>query len=216
MCIYIYIGMGSNLQILSDWVDGKNFRPTYVGFLTGSSDLAKEKDETPIGDVWTDKDGKDWKRLGNSTWSRVNTMLDFIKESNPTCSSCFKVIELDNRYDTKAYSKKGKMCFNCLIDRDDRRKLAGTFKLYERQTIFENQKDWVLDMLEQLRAGLENLDANIEVVNEHGGLERWNGLDKKKLEEQMQKDIKEGEDALADIINVLEEVNAEIDKHENG
>ena len=208
--------MSRNIQILSDWVDGKNFRPTSINFQTGSAVVAQDKEATPIGEIWSDPDGKDWKRIGPTTWSRVNTILDVLNDTNPTCCGCYKIIDYKNRYDSTSYSRDGKLCFDCRIERDDKRKFNGTFKLYEQQIVFRNQRDWVTDTLGQLKEGIENIDTNLEVINEHGGIERWSGMDADKLESQMINDIAEGEQALIDIERALVEVDCQIIELENG
>lgn len=206
--------MGSNLQILDDWVKGQNFRPASIHFHTEKEKEQQEKEKTPIGEIWTDSDGKQWKRLGKSTWSRVGTVLDILKETNPNCKCCGKEIDYKHRHDVTSYHRS-KFCFDCIIEVDNQRKLDGTFKLYEQKFVLEKQRDYVVDMLAQLKDGINHVDDNIEFINEFGDREKWSGIDTTKLKEDMQRDIDEGEKALIDIANGLEKVNFEISNQED-
>ena len=100
-----------------------------------------------------------------------------------------------------------------MIELDTQRKLNGEFKNHQELFVFRKQKDYVIDMLAQLREGVEyinNGEDKMEFVNEFGDLEKWSGMDTKKLREEMEADIKEGEEALIRINEQLERLEANV------
>lgn len=197
--------MGSNLDIVNDWVNGNNLRPASIGFV--GLDNLKEAREREVGDQWEDADGKIWEKTTYGKKS-IPKVLSALAESNPTCSCCEKEIEFQSRYDNTTY-RNTKMCFDCTVEEDTQRRIAGTYKDYETRKVMEKQKDWVTDMLAQLKDGLAHLEENttMEFVNEFGDLDRWGGMDVEKLRGEMEKEIQEGEDALVRIEKTLADLD---------
>lgn len=205
--------MSSNLNIIQDWIDGKNFRPTSINF----SDLSEEKQaerDSKIGDRWVDADGKTWQKTkyGKRSIPKVITALE---ETNPNCKACGKQIHFSNRHDVTSYGQT-KLCFDCMVELDTKRKLNGNFKEYEQLFVFKKQKDYVTETLDQLRDGLKYLDSEddkLEFVNEFGDREVWSGLNVEKLKTEISEEIKEGEKALSRIdkqIKKLETLNLNV------
>ena len=95
-----------------------------------------------------------------------------------------------------------------MIELDTQRRINGTYKNYEMEFVLKKQRDYILDMLEQLRDGYSKLDDKdvMEFVNEFGDRESWSGLDVNKLKQEMQKDIKEGVDSLERVEKSLSEL----------
>ena len=207
--------MGSNIEILDNWVKGNKLRPTTIHFHTEKEMEQQKKNATKVGDIYIDPEGKQYKRVGPTTWSRTGTILDAMKESNPDCVSCGCEIDYKHRYNVTSY-QRSRMCFDCMIETDTQRKVDGTYELYEQRFVFERQRDYVIDMLVQLKEGIANVEDNLEFINEFGDREKWHGLDTKRLKEEMLKDVEEGEKALLDIAESLERVEKEIDEREDG
>lgn len=199
--------MNKNLSIINDWLRGDNLRPPSINFVTDKSSLEKEKREMKIGDTYTDEDGKTWKKTSYG-WTNVPKVLTAIKETACKCSACQKEIELNSK-DNKFYTQT-KMCFDCTIEMDTKRKLNGTFKDHEQYFIFKKQRDFVSDMIKDLKQGLESLGDKeaIEFINEFGDREKWSGGQTiGQIKEEMKKDIKEGEEVLNNIEKQLRKFN---------
>jgi len=195
--------MSSNLDIINDWVKGDNLRPVSINFVT---DQLKEANSRVVGDRWEDSDGKIWEKTSYGKKS-IPKVLTAIAETNPNCKACQKEIRCDHRHDNSSY-RNTKMCFDCMIELDTQRRINGTYKNYEMEFVLKKQRDYILDMLEQLRDGYSKLDDKdvMEFVNEFGDRESWSGLDVNKLKQEMQKDIKEGEDSLERVEKSLSEL----------
>ena len=181
--------MGSNLDIVNDWVNGNNLRPTSIGFV--GLDNLKEARERKIGDRWLDDDGKEWERTSYGKKS-IPKVLTVLSETNPNCRACSKEISFSHRHDVSAYGQT-KMCFDCTVELDTEKKLKGEFEDHQLRFVFRKQKDYVADMLEQLKDGLAHIEesADMEFVNEFGDLDKWGGIDVDKLREEMEKEIRE-------------------------
>lgn len=193
--------MGSNIEILKDWVDGKNFRPASINFVT---DKLREEQARKVGDRWEDDNGKIWEKTTYGKKS-IPKVLTALAESNPKCSACQKEIHHTHRHDNSAY-RNTKMCFDCMIELDTQRRINGTYNDYATVFVLKKQKDYVIDMLEQLRSSYDSIGNKdvMEFINEFGDREQWSGLDTKKLKEELQKDINEGEEALKRINESLQ------------
>jgi hypothetical protein len=202
----------SNLDIVDGWLSGdkSKARPTNISFATDEdAEASKEKKANcGIGDSYEDHDGKIWKKLGENSWASQPKVLTALRETNPRCKCCNKEVEYDHRYDVTAYGRSS-MCFDCMVEIDSQRQVRGTFKKYEDLKMLHNQKGWVDDMLVQLDEALGNVDKNMEYINEFGDRERWTGLDKEKLREDINRDITEGKEALEKIANALEPLEKE-------
>jgi hypothetical protein len=198
--------MGKNLRIIQDWVDGNNMRPTSINFVTDKVEVNKKKSAMNIGDIYIDDDGKEWVKTTYG-WASIPKVLKAIKDTAPHCSACQKEIELGSR-DDKFYSQT-KLCFDCTIEMDTKRKLNGTFENYQEQFVFKKQRDYVMDMLSNLKEGLKALDTKqtVEFVNEFGDRESWSGLNVDKIRAEIEKDILEGEEILKNINEQLEKIS---------
>jgi methyl-accepting chemotaxis protein len=196
--------MSSNLQIINDWVDGKNFRPPSVSF--AGIEKAQEERARKVGDQWVDEDGKIWEKTSYGKKS-IPKVINALQDTNPCCSACQKEIDFSHRYDNSTY-RSTKMCFDCTVELDTQRRINGTFKQYELKFVLNKQRDYVIDMLNQLEEAEKTvLDEKIEFVNEFGDLERWSGLDLNKVKEDLQKDIQEGKSTLERIDSELAKID---------
>lgn len=198
--------MGKNLRIVQDWVDGNNLRPPSINFVMDKVELEKKKSKMNIGERYTDDDGKEWEKTSYG-WASVPKVINAIKDSAPKCSACQKDIGLNSK-DERFYNNS-KMCLDCTIEMDTKRKLNGTFKNFEQIFVFQKQRDYIKDMLEQLSEGLKSLGQKdtIEFINEFGDREKWSGLDVNKIRKEMESDIKEGKEILQKIEEQLEKLN---------
>ena len=64
--------------------------------------------------------------------------------------------------------KTGK-CLDCIQSYEDKLKLEGKYKLYERKKMQANLKSWLIDHKQQVEEGLKNVNSKIEhVLNSSG------------------------------------------------
>lgn len=198
--------MEKNLSIVNDWLKGDNMRPLSINFVTDASDLEKKKTKMEVGEKYSDADGKEWEKTSYG-WASVPKVINAIHASAPHCTGCNKEIEINSK-DDKTYGQT-KLCFECTIDMDMKRKLDGSYKNFEQIFIFKKQRDYVTNMIAELEEGLESLGKKeaIEFINEFGDREQWSGLDVVKIKTEMTSDISDGKEALIRINEQLEKLN---------
>lgn len=195
----------SNLNIINDWINGNNLRPVSITFAQDKQlkTIRAKKEACKIGDTYEDVEGNIWKRLGANSWAKQPKILNALKDSNPSCKCCSKEIDYLHNYDVTAYAKS-KCCFDCMIEIDTERKIAGTYNIFEDRHGLETQKAWVTEKLTELHEYLKSTDSPIEFINEFGDREIWGG-NLKKLKADIQSDIDAG-------ISMLEKIETELSK----
>jgi hypothetical protein len=157
----------SNLSIIKDYLQGE--RP----FVQVGYEPKKEK-ERKNGEVWKDKNGKEWIQTGATKISK--NLYDTRNSTRQICSICkMDIYWGGNRYDEKMFLKTGK-CYECLIKEETQMRLAGTFEIYEKIKVIKNQKAFLKELkekIEQSLTWLNNKNNKIEYVNEDGTTECW-------------------------------------------
>ena len=140
--------------------DGKKWKKTYYM----SPRKESKKYTLKEGEIWVDNDGK--------RWTRKNGTITSIRKSNLSmnpfwkCSECGKIIT--SKLDKKMVRKTGK-CLDCIQSYEDKLKLEGKYKLYERKKMQANLKSWLIDHKQQVEEGLKNVNSKIEhVLNSSG------------------------------------------------
>lgn len=147
---------------------------TSVGF-------TKSEKQYEEGDVW-ESDGRTW-TIKDGIKQNI-TKLDKAKKAHLMplfCPSCNTVMK--NRND-KAYYKIHRMCFKCVIKKEDKLKKEGKFEEYQRE-IKNNEIDnkitdfkaWVKDKMSE---------SNNQYVSEAGDVENWKGkINEEKVQENV-------------------------------
>jgi len=140
-----------------------------------------KKEDYKEGDVW-EENGKKWTIKDGI--KQTYTKLDEVKKEAilplfcPKCDSIMK-----KRNDSKMY-KIHKMCFDCVIKMENKLKIEGKYKEYEKNLIINNAQDMIEDFESYLLDALNT--SNNQYVSERGEIERWKGgLDKEKLENEI-------------------------------
>jgi hypothetical protein len=175
----------SNIDIVKDYMDGN--RPfVQVGYTPPAEE--KHKD----GDTWEDKDGKEWIQIGASKTSKN---LHTIKEATrQICSVCKKDIYWGgDRYDEKFFNKTGK-CYDCVVSEETEMRKLGTFVVYEKIKVIQNQKAFLTELKSKMEESLvymENKSNKIEYMNEDGSTEAWTDNNKDHLIAELNKDMTE-------------------------
>jgi hypothetical protein len=144
------------------------------------------------GDVW-EEDGKKW-ILKNGIKQTV-TRFDSLKKAINlpiACPKCNKGMK------TTTLNKKmwpiHKMCFDCVITMETELKRTGGYEEYVRTIINRGVKTYIKDLEDALLDMAS--ESNESFVTEAGDIEKWggNGLDNKKLTEDLQEYIEKLKD----------------------
>ena len=159
------------------------------------------------GEVWTDKDGKEWKQLGANTKTRTETVMDKIRKLARTAPNCPKDVctcDTTKFLDKRMVAMKG-MCFDCVQEREDELKKEGNYDAYEKKTMLENEKSFLLDAKIKMAESKHYIENDPQFLNEDGSLEKWNIPSKDKLMEDLNSDIKDVENRISTIEKELKE-----------
>jgi hypothetical protein len=144
------------------------------------------------GDVW-EEDGKKW-ILKNGIKQTV-TRFDSLKKAInlpiacPKCSKGMKTTTLN-----KKMWPIHKMCFDCVITMETELKRTGGYEEYVRNITNRGVKTYIKDLEDALLDMAS--ESNESFVTEAGDIEKWggNGLDNKKLTEDLQEYIEKLKD----------------------
>jgi len=144
------------------------------------------------GDVW-EEDGKKW-TLKNGIKQTV-TRFDSLKKainlpiSCPNCNKGMKTTTLN-----KKMWPIHKMCFDCVITMETELKRTGGYEEYVRNITNRGVKTYIKDLEDALLDMAS--ESNESFVTEAGDIEKWggNGLDNKKLTEDLQEYIEKLKD----------------------
>lgn len=175
----------SNIEIVRSYLEGN--RPfVQVGYLPPAPDVHKD------GDVWTDKNGKEWIQIGASKISK--TLHDTKESTRQICSSCNKDIFWSNSsYDEKLFLKTGK-CYDCIIEEETKMRINGTYEIYEKIKVIRNQKSFLIELKQKIEESIDWLTTknnNIEFLNEDGTTESWSDISRESFLETAKNDLQE-------------------------
>jgi len=110
------------------------------------------------------------------------------------CPKCKKVMK--GRLDTKMYNIHG-VCFNCTIKIQNKMMIDGTWRTYEKQRVLLNKISFIKELLKEANDIKANgINETINFVGEDGKLEKWKNVDKEKIEEFLNSEIKNLEEEL--------------------
>jgi hypothetical protein len=159
------------------------------------------------GEIWTDKDGKEWKQTGINTKVRTETPMDKIRKLARTAQNCPKdmcTLDTTKYLDKRMNAMKG-MCFNCVQEYEQKLKDEGKYEAYEKKSMLYNEQDFLKDAKAKMEESMDYISKNPEFLNEDGSLEEWLIPDKKKLMDDLERDLSEVDERLETITTDLEE-----------
>lgn len=169
-----------------------------------------EVDELVIrqpGEVWTDKDGKEWKQVGSNSKVRTETLMDKVRKSlreAPNCPKKMCTVDPTKNLDKRMLAMKG-MCFDCVQEYEQKLKDEGKYEAYEKKTMLENELSFLLDTKTKLVESKEHITHDPEFLNEDGSLEQWSIPNKEQVMDDLEKDLEELENRLKEVEENLEE-----------
>ena len=153
------------------------------------------------GEVWTDKDGKEWKQVGSNSKVRTETLMDKVRKSlreAPNCPKKMCTVDPTKNLDKRMLAMKG-MCFDCVQEYEQKLKDEGKYEAYEKKTMLENERSFLFDTRTKLVESREYINKDPEFLNENGTLEQWTLPDKSKLLENLESDLEELEKRLTEV-----------------
>jgi hypothetical protein len=206
-------GMHKSRKLIIDTVFGRgDNNQTQFGY-EGEKETKKN-----VGEVWTDKDGKEWEqkegyRTNVTKMDDVRAYLD--KLSNCSKDDC-KTIQYSNA-DKKLIRKTG-MCTTCLAKFEQVLKDDGTFPFYADYKITRNKLAYIREMKDRYEEALGGVSKQMEFINEDGSIQTWTwDVDIEKVKLDLQKDIDSAYEAIELLIHrktLLEEKLLELNHSE--
>ena len=153
------------------------------------------------GEVWTDKDGKEWKQVGSNSKVRTETLMDKVRKGLREARNCPKqmcTVDPAKYLDKRMLAMKG-MCFDCVQEHEQRLKDEGKFEAYEKKTMLENERSFLFDTRTKIVESKEHINNDPQFLNENGTLEQWNIPNKTKVMEDLENDLEELEKRLSEV-----------------
>lgn len=159
------------------------------------------------GEIWTDKDGKEWKQVGTNSRVRTETMMDKVRKTlreAPNCPKKMCTVDPTKNLDKRMLAMKG-MCFECVHEHEQKLKDEGKYEAYEKKTMLENELSFLSDTKTKLVESKDHITNDPRFLNEDGSLEQWNIPNKKELMKDLESDLEELEARLSEIEESLTE-----------
>jgi hypothetical protein len=173
----------SNLDMVQSYLKGE--RPIVQTGYTATEDLTEKK----IGEIWTDSQGKTWKKTEYGRVAETPVMDMINAELNGKCSTCGKEIKWLSKTDEKMYAKTGN-CLNCQVDNENELRKNGKFEAYAQKKVYSNELAYFNGLRTKLKESLEYMKENkvLTFVNSNGMVEEWEGGKREELLESIKKD----------------------------
>jgi len=153
------------------------------------------------GEIWTDKDGKEWKQVGVHNKVRTDTIFDKLRKELRTAQNCPREVctaDTTKHLDKRMVRLKG-MCFDCVQEHEAKLKEEGKYDDYEKVTMLKNERSFLQEAKLRMAESREYLTKNPEFLNEDGSQETWDLPNKKKLIKDLDTDLEELEKRLETI-----------------
>ena len=159
------------------------------------------------GEVWTDKDGKEWKQVGTNSKVRTETLMDKVRKSlreAPNCPKKMCTVDPTKYLDKRMLAMKG-MCFECVQEFEQKLKDEGKYEAYEKKTMLENELSFLLDTKTKLVESKEHITNDPKFLNEDGSHEQWNLPNKEKIIIDLEEDLNDLENRLNEVEKKLQD-----------
>ena len=159
------------------------------------------------GEIWTDKNGKEWKQVGSNSKVRTETLMDTVRKSlreAPNCPKKMCTVDPTKNLDKRMLAMKG-MCFDCVQEFEQRLKKEGKYEAYEQKTMLENELSFLFDTKTKLVESKAHITKDPKFLNENGTLEQWNIPNKDELMKDLESDLGELETRLSEVEERLTE-----------
>ena len=159
-----------------------------------SSGYKKEFIERKEGDIWEEK-GKTW-TIKNGVERTVNK-LSKLREIATIPLACKCGHPLKHHLDKNAWNMTGE-CYTCLLKKETKHRLNGTFEDYIKEKRKANTKSWMGDAEIEFKEELEALNKK-QYITEFGDIEDWNGnINKEKIKERQKQELEKAQGVIDD------------------
>jgi hypothetical protein len=181
--------------------DVERMRNLIKGNVNESAELqvgyTAKKESHKEGDIW-EEGGKKWTIKDGI--KQTYTRLDKVKKTAIMplfCPCCGNIMK--KRLDSKMYNLHQK-CLDCVAKYESKLKMEGQFDDYVKNIKTKNALSYVDHLESYLLEALNT--SNSQYVSEAGNIERWKGgVNKKKLKEEITKNISEFREEVKKIQN---------------
>ena len=166
--------------------------------------VGEAPNDVSVGDVWKDGSGNVWEQKDGY---KIKHGKRYNKQPAVplTCPECDVV--MSKRLDTKMYNIH-QMCFDCVIEFEDKIKKAGKWELYEKKTVAANMRSWIEEQKEQFEEFLETGDREEFIKDEFGNIETWSvDMDVDQLQSDFNEFISMYETHLSELDSEIEELS---------
>lgn len=165
----------------------------------------KEFVKREVGEQWTDNDGNIWeqKKGYKVKLGKLSELRDSMKMF-PNCKKGCKSCQNPTRNDLKMQAIHG-MCFDCVVEMENKLKIQGKYKEYERQKMLDNSKAWLRQA--ELEKEAVKMALKAKFLNEDGSFEDWGGVSWEELDAKIENEFQQFRE---NFIQKLETDNEEI------
>jgi hypothetical protein len=179
-------------KLIIDTVFGRTDNNQRVHGYEGEVEQKRE-----VGEVWTDKDGKEWEQKEGFkiNRSKMDDVREYLSKLNTCSAEDCETIQYSNA--DKKLIRKTSLCSNCLSKLETKLKIDGTYPYYEDYKISRNQLAYVRDLKMRFEEALAGVTKQFGFVNEDGSINNWQwDVDLDKVKEDLQKDIDGATEAI--------------------
>lgn len=155
------------------------------------------KAKREVGERWVDSDGKEWEqqdgfKVSVTKYDEARQYLQSLTECKNT--EC-KTLKITTNH--LPYIKKTGYCINCLVEKEEKIRVAGLWNEYERWKVGLNQLDFCKDLLAQFIQARRDIENQPTFIQEDGTIEKWHyDGNVEELKENLEKDIVEVTEAI--------------------
>jgi hypothetical protein len=185
-------GMHKSRKLIIDTVFGRTDNNQRVHGYEGDVEQKRE-----VGEVWTDKDGKEWEQKEGFkiNRSKMDDVREYLSKLNTCSAEDCETIQYSSA--DKKLIRKTSLCSNCLSKLETKLKIDGTYPYYEDYKISRNQLAYVRDLKMRFEEALAGVTKQFGFVNEDGSINNWQwDIDLDKVKEDLQKDIDGATEAI--------------------
>jgi hypothetical protein len=206
-------GMHKSRKLIIDTVFGRTDNNQRVHGYEADTEQKRE-----VGEVWTDKDGKEWEQKEGFkiNRSKMDDVREYLSKLNTCSAENCETIQYGNA-DKKLIRKTG-LCVLCLSKQELLLKQDGTYPFYEDYKITRNKLAFVRELKDRYEEALIGIKKQMEMVSEDGRIETWTwDVDIEKVKEDLKKDIDSAYEAIELLIQrkrLLEEKLVELNHPE--
>lgn len=197
----------NNIKAIKEMLDGSHHSQAKIGIgwddHLGNENKIKKRE---IGEEWPeyDKDGKilhiwiqkDGYRIKKPPYYNIlNKLKDFIN-SYPNCLPDCKTKPEDRTELDRKYNLKFGRCADCQFRIENKKKLNGEWKEYERQQMLENATSFFKQADIEIDLICKQLTSGIDFINSDGKEEKW--VDKNNINLDIKREYNEYKKIILD------------------